>query len=452
VSTQKLWQKGAAAHDELSRQAEAFTVGKDKELDMLLAPYDVLGSIAHVAMLLEVGLLNEVEHRSLRDALQQIYRDIQSGKFAIRDGAEDVHSEVEFRLTEMLGETGKKVHSGRSRNDQVLLDMKMYTRASLQQITEKIYALFNILLERSEATKDILLPGYTHLQVAMVCSFGLWLGAYAESLADDMQLLRAAFTLANKNPLGSGAGYGGSLPLKRTTTTQLLGFEDLNYNVVYAQMNRGKMERSVSAALASVAATLSRLAMDATLYMSQNFGFISFPEQLTTGSSIMPHKKNPDVWELIRAKCNKIQALPNQLAFIQNNLPSGYHRDMQVLKEDYLPVFDQLSSCLDMATLMITHMQVRKDILEEATYKYLFTVEKVNELVLQGLPFREAYMQVGKTVEQGTFEKPEQIAHTHEGSLGNLCSNHIRELMEVSISSFPFAQIGLALDHLLDKK
>lgn len=450
MSTHKLWQKGAHTPDELSRQVESFTAGKDRELDLLLAPWDVLGSIAHVAMLEEVGLLSNEEQQALTGSLRQIYRDIVAGRFSIRTGAEDVHSEVEFRLTEMLGDTGKKVHSGRSRNDQVLLDLKLYSRKGLQEVVESTYHLFNVLLEKSEAFHDDLMPGYTHLQVAMVSSFGLWLGAYAESLADDMQLLRAAFSLANKNPLGSGAGYGGSLPLKRTTTTHLLGFEDLNYNVVYAQMNRGKMERTVAAALASVAATLSRLAMDATLYMGQNFGFISFPDQLTTGSSIMPHKKNPDVWELIRARCNKIQALPNQVAFVQNNLPSGYHRDMQILKEDYLPVFGQLKDCLHMAALMLSHMQVRKDILDDDIYRYLFTVEKVNELVMQGMPFREAYVQVGRSVEDGTFQKPGQLSHTHEGSLGNLCSSHIRESMEVQYSSFPFAQIQLALGKLKD--
>jgi len=449
VSTQKLWQKTNQQPSTLAAMVDSFTAGKDRNLDLMLAPYDVMGSIAHVIMLQAVGLITEQEKEQLVKALREINREIVSGTFTIREEAEDIHSEIEFRLTTLLGETGKKVHSGRSRNDQVLLDLKLFTRHELLDIVEQTHQFFLLLLEKSEAHKDILLPGYTHLQLAMVSSFGLWLGAYAESLTDDIHLIRAAFQIANKNPLGSGAGYGGSLPINRQMTTTLLGFDDLNYNVVYAQMNRGKMERSVTSALASLAATLSRLAMDATLYMSQNFGFISFPEALTTGSSIMPHKKNPDVWELIRAKCNKIQSIPAQMTIIQNNLPSGYHRDMQVIKEDYIPVFGELKACLHMAALMISHMEVKKDITDDDKYLYIFTVEKVNELVMKGIPFRDAYRQVSASVEAGTFSKPGAVQHTHEGSIGRLCTEEIRTMMQKEINAFPFKKISLAASSLL---
>jgi argininosuccinate lyase len=445
----KLWQKGTQQSNELAKQVEAFTVGNDRNLDLMLAGYDVIGSLAHTKMLAQTGLLSKEELTPIQKELKNIYKEIEKGIFSIAADQEDIHSEIEFRLTEKLGETGKKIHSGRSRNDQVLLDLKLFTRDKLIELVFETVAVFNTLTELSEKHKAKLLPGYTHLQLAMPSSFGLWFGAYAESLVDDLQTVYAAFTIANKNPLGSGAGYGGSFPLNRKKTTELLGFDRLNYNVVYAQMNRGKMEKHAAFALASVAATLSKLAMDCCLYMNQNFGFISFPDILTTGSSIMPHKKNPDVWELIRAKSNKLQNLPAQISSILINLPSGYHRDMQIIKQDYLPAFDELISCLRMTNLMLEHIIVRDKILDDDRYKLLFTVETVNQLVNKGVPFRDAYVQVGLQVENGTYKKPKQLIHTHEGSIGNLCTAEIKEMMKETVRQFPVFEIEAKIRKLL---
>jgi len=446
---QKLWQKGALDQSGLAQQVEAFTVGKDRELDLLLAPYDVLGSLAHIQMLSECNLLPAEELPLLRAGLIEIYKDIRAGQFEIGANTEDVHSEVEFRLTKKLADLGKKIHSGRSRNDQVLVDLKLFTRNELEEIVSRTERLFNLLLQLAETHKDKLLPGYTHLQVAMISSFGLWFSAYAESLADDMDQLYTAYKIANKNPLGSGAGYGGSLPLNRRRTTELLGFENLNYNVVYAQMNRGKMEKTVATAIASLAGTLSRMAMDMCLYMNQNFGFVKFPDVLTTGSSIMPHKKNPDVWELIRAKCNKLQNLPAQFTAIMTNLPSGYHRDMQLIKEDYIPALGTIKDCLNIACTMFEHITVADNILDDDRYLYLYSVEVVNQLVLEGVPFREAYIQVGQAIESGQFSKPSDIRHTHEGSIGNLCLDDIREMMQDAVRQFPFETVRARLEALL---
>ncbi len=448
---QKLWQKGTLDNSGLAQQVEAFTVGKDRELDLQLAPFDVLGSLAHIQMLAENGMLETEELPVLQQGLREIYQDIQEGNFEIGASTEDVHSEVEFRLTKKLADLGKKIHSGRSRNDQVLVDLKLYTRYEIEEIVGKTDRLFNILIQLAEQHKNTLLPGYTHLQVAMLSSFGLWFSAYAESLVDDIDQLYAAFKIANKNPLGSGAGYGGSLPLNRRRTTELLGFENLNYNVVYAQMNRGKMEKTVATAISSIAATLSRMAMDMCLYMNQNFGFVKFPDVLTTGSSIMPHKKNPDVWELIRAKCNKLQNLPAQFTAIMNNLPSGYHRDMQLIKEDYIPAFQTIKDCLDIAHTMFEHIQVKENILDDERYLYLYSVEVVNQLVMEGVPFREAYIQVGQNIEENKFTKPESVHHTHEGSLGNLCLEDITAMKNQTISQFPFEHIQQKLEALLGK-
>jgi argininosuccinate lyase len=441
----KLWQKDVNVQQEV----EKFTVGKDRELDLLLAEFDVLGSLAHTTMLESIGLLSADELEQVRWELRQIYAEIKAGDFTIEEGVEDVHSQVELLLTRRIGEAGKKIHSGRSRNDQVLLDLKLFTRHGLQQTVEKVKELFDLLLELSETHKDKLLPGYTHLQLAMPSSFGLWFGAYAESLVDDLHLLQAAFRIANKNPLGSAAGYGSSFPLNRQLTTDLLGFEHLNYNVVYAQMGRGKTERCVSAALASVAATLGKLAMDVTVYMNQNFGFLSFPDELTTGSSIMPHKKNPDVFEIMRGKCNKLQALPNEISLLTANLPSGYHRDLQVLKESFLPAFQELHACLDMAGFMLRQVRVRENILQDEQYQLLFSVEAVNEEVLKGVPFREAYKKVGAAIQAGTFEVPAQVNHTHEGSIGNLCNDKIAELMEQVLAGFNFDKVNQRLQQLV---
>lgn len=445
----KLWQKGKQEHHELASKVEAFTIGNDRELDVMLAKYDVLGSLAHTKMLALVGLLSKEDLSHIQKELKSIFREIAKGNFAISDSNEDIHSEIEFRLTERLGDTGKKIHSGRSRNDQVLLDLKLFTRDKLIEVVLETVTVFNTLINLSEQHKNKLLPGYTHLQLAMPSSFGLWFGAYAESLVDDIQTVYSAFTIANKNPLGSGAGYGGSFPLNRRKTTELLGFEDMNYNVVYAQMNRGKMEKHVTFALASVAATLSKLAMDCCLYMNQNFAFISFPDALTTGSSIMPHKKNPDVWELIRAKCNRLQQLPAQINSILANLPSGYHRDMQIIKQDYLPAFDELISCLKMANLMLENIQVRDKILQDDAYKLLFTVESVNELVHKGMPFRDAYVKIGNDVEKGNYRKPGALKHTHEGSMGNLCNKEITERMKQAVQQFPIFEIEAKLQKLV---
>ena len=413
---QKLWEKNV----QVDAQVEKFTVGQDREMDLYLAKYDVLGSMAHTTMLESIGLLTADELAVLLDEMKSIYAIADRGAFVIEEGVEDVHSQVELMLTRKLGDTGKKIHSGRSRNDQVLLDLKLYTRAEIQEIVSEVSTLFDTLIAQSNRYKDVLLPGYTHLQVAMPSSFGLWFGAYAESLVDDLQLLQAAYKICNRNPLGSAAGYGSSFPLDRQQTTDLLGFDSMNYNVVYAQMGRGKMERTVAFALAGIAATLSKLAFDACMFNSQNFGFIKLPDQFTTGSSIMPHKKNPDVFELTRAKCNKIQALPQQIMMIANNLPSGYFRDLQLIKEVFLPAFDELKDCLNMVNLMMSQVKINEQILDDDKYKLLFSVEEVNRLVLEGIPFRDAYKQVGLAIEAGDFTPNKAVNHTHQGSIGCL--------------------------------
>src|SRR6478736_5974781 len=421
----KLWQKDKDSHQDVT----LFTVGKDREMDLHLAAFDVLGSLAHIQMLETIGLLSKDELKTLQTELKSIYSQISAGGFKIEEGVEDIHSQVELLLTKKLGEVGKKIHSGRSRNDQVLLDVKLYLRSEIQQLTKEVESLFDLLITRSEEHKSKLLPGYTHLQLAMPSSFGLWFGAYAESLVDDLITLEGAFRIVNKNPLGSAAGYGSSFPLNRTLTTQLLGFDDLNYNVVYAQMGRGKAERIVAQAMSNIAATLAKMAMDACLYLNQNFAFISFPDELTTGSSIMPHKKNPDVFELIRAKCNGLQALPNDLVLLTSNLPSGYHRDLQLLKEKLFPAFETLKSCLQMTVLMLSNVKVNDHILEDAKYKYLFSVEAVNKLVLLGVPFRDAYKRIGQSIEENQYKFSTVIDHTHEGSIGNLKNDQIEKMM-----------------------
>lgn len=424
----KLWQKDNKISSELITK---FTVGKDNELDMVLAEFDVKGSLAHTQMLASIGLLSEGELQEIHKELQNILDEIEAGKFKIEDGVEDIHSQIELMLTQRIGEAGKKIHSGRSRNDQVLVDIKLYLRYELQEITKLISQLFDTFIALSNIHKDNLLPGYTHLQLAMPSSFGLWFGAYAESLVDDMELLVAAYQVVNKNPLGSGAGYGSSFPLNRTMTTELLGFETMNYNVVYAQMTRGKTEKIVAMAMSSVAATLAKFSYDVCLYMNQNFGFITFPDELTTGSSIMPHKKNPDVFELTRAKCNKLQALPNELTLLNSNLPSGYHRDMQLTKESLFPAIKELKSCLEIVDFMLQHIVVKQDILNDKKYIHLFSVEAVNAEVLAGVPFREAYKKVGAAIENRDFAPDFTLNHTHEGSIGNLCNDKIVGLMEV---------------------
>jgi argininosuccinate lyase len=431
----KLWKKDST---NTSALIEQFTVGRDKEFDILLAKYDVQGSIAHVRMLGEVGLMSAAETKIAIKGLEEILREIHDSKFTIDEGVEDIHSQIEYLLTKRIGEAGKKIHSGRSRNDQVAVDIKLYLRAEVLKIKEEVAELFDLLITQSEKYKDKLLPGYTHLQIAMPSSFGLWFGAYAESLVDDMELLAAAYSVTNKNPLGSGAGYGSSFPLNRTLTTELLNFETMNHNSVYAQMSRGKTEKIVSIGLSNIAATLSRLAMDCCLYINQNFGFISFPSELTTGSSIMPHKKNPDVFELIRAKCNRIQAIPNELSLLINNLPSGYHRDLQLTKEILFPGIETLKSCVQMARLMLENIEVKDHILDDEKYRYLFSVEAVNELVNKGIPFREAYQQVGNQIERGdfNFDYKKQLHHTHEGSIGNLCNDKIVEEMDKVLLKF----------------
>lgn len=427
----KLWQK---ENNKPSELIEKFTVGKDNELDLVLAEFDVLGSIAHTHMLESIGLLTKKELKSIHTELKNILNEIKKGKFKIEDGVEDIHSQIELMLTKRIGEAGKKIHSGRSRNDQVLVDIKLYVRHELKEIVKQVFNLFNLLIKLSEQHKTKLLPGYTHFQIAMPSSFGLWFAAYAESLADDMELITAAYHVANKNPLGSGAGYGSSFPLNRTLTTKLLDFESMNHNVVYAQMTRGKTEKIAAMAMASVASTLSKLAYDVCLYMNQNFGFIKFPDNLTTGSSIMPHKKNPDVFELIRAKCNKLQALPNELTLLTNNLPSGYHRDMQLTKESLFPAIAELKSCLQMTEFMLQHIKVKDDILKDEKYKDLFSVEVVNKEVLSGTPFREAYKKVGNAIEKGNFKPSTKVDHTHEGSIGNLCNDSIKKEMKLKVS------------------
>ncbi|WP_143305268.1 argininosuccinate lyase [Chitinophaga vietnamensis] len=441
----KLWQKDKAS----LAAVETFTVGKDREMDAFLAPFDVLGSMAHITMLQSIGLLEKEELTVLKAELKNIYQEIQEGNFTLEEGVEDIHSQVELLLTRRLGEVGKKIHSGRSRNDQVLVDLKLFLRHELQLMVEEVQALFTLLQSKSEEYKHQLMPGYTHLQIAMPSSFGLWFGAYAESLVDDLTMLQGAYRVVNKNPLGSAAGYGSSFPLDRELTTSLLGFDTLNYNVVYAQMGRGKTEKLVAFALAGIASTIAKMAMDACLFMNQNFGFISFPDELTTGSSIMPHKKNPDVWELIRSHGNKIQALPNEIAMMITNLPSGYHRDLQLLKENLFPAFQTLKDCIRMSRLMLENIRIKDHILDDEKYQYLFSVEVVNNFVLQGTPFREAYKKVGLDIENGTFSPEKEVKHTHAGSIGNLCTAQIKAQMDAVVKGFPFEKVEQAIAALL---
>lgn len=441
----KLWEKSVHVTEEIDR----FTVGHDRELDLYLAKYDVLGSMAHVTMLHSIGLIADEELPVLLRELRAIYQVAESGDFVIEDGIEDVHSQVELMLTRKLGDMGKKIHSGRSRNDQVLVDLKLFTRDKIREVAEAVRDLFAELQQQSERYKNVLMPGYTHLQVAMPSSFGLWFGAYAESLADDMLLLEAAYRMTNRNPLGSAAGYGSSFPLNRTMTTELLGFDSMDYNVVYAQMGRGKNERNVAFALAGIAGTVAKLAFDACMFNSQNFGFVCLPDECTTGSSIMPHKKNPDVFELIRARCNKLQALPTQVVMIMNNLPCGYFRDLQEIKEVFLPAFDQLLSCLRMATYIVARMRVNEHILDDARYDLMFSVEEVNRLASEGMPFRDAYKKVGLDIEAHQFTPNKEIHHTHEGSIGNLCNDRIAALMQVTYARFGFERVSEAEKKLL---
>src|SRR6185437_1527395 len=441
----KLWQKNT----ESLKEVETFTVGKDRELDLFLAPYDVLGSLAHIKMLNSVGLLDSADLTELQKELKDIYKDIDAGNFSLDEGVEDIHSQVEFLLTKKLGDSGKKIHSARSRNDQVILDLKLFLRKEIEKLVLDVKGFFDLLQTQSEKYKDYLLPGYTHLQLAMPSSFGLWFGAYAESLIDDLITLHGAWEVTNKNPLGSAAGFGSSFPIDRKMTKRLLGFEDLNYNVVYAQMSRGKTERILSQALANIAATLSRMSMDMCMYLNQNFGFISFPDELTTGSSIMPHKQNPDVFELIRGHCNRIQALPNEISLMSANLPSGYHRDFQLLKEHLFPAIKNLKDCIRMATLMLENIDVKKDILTDEKYQYLFTVEEMNKLVLHGIPLRDAYKKIGADVENKSFKTDMKVKHTHEGSIGNLQNDAINKMMENVINRFNFTKVNGALQQLL---
>jgi argininosuccinate lyase len=441
----KIWQKSVTVNE----LVEDFTVGRDREFDLQMAGFDVLGSLAHTQMLESIGLMSAEDLQLVQKELKNIYRDIEAGEFIIQPEVEDVHSQVELLLTQRIGDAGKKIHSGRSRNDQVLVDLKLFFRHELQQVVEETETLFRQLIVLSEKHKDVLLPGYTHLQVAMPSSFGLWFGAYAESLADDLEMVLAAWKITNKNPLGSAAGYGSSFPLNRALTTKLLGFESLNYNVVYAQMGRGKTERVIAQALSSIAATLAKMAMDQALYLSQNFAFVSYPDTLTTGSSIMPHKKNPDVWEIMRGKCNRLQALPNDVAMMTTNLPSGYHRELQLLKELLFPAFTDLKNCLHMATFMLQNITVNTDILSDPKYAYLFSVEEVNHLVLSGTPFRDAYKQVGAAIEKGEFKPDKQVNHTHEGSIGNLGNEEITVAFDKVIKSFDFEKIEKAINNLV---
>jgi len=441
----KLWEKST----QVNAKVEAFTVGHDREMDVYLAKYDVLGSMAHIRMLQSVGLLQADELECLLDELKNIYQLADADQFSIEEGVEDVHSQVELMLTRKLGDMGKKIHSGRSRNDQVLVDLKLFTRAEIEKTVLTVSDLFDVLISQSNRYKDVLLPGYTHLQVAMPSSFGLWFGAYAESLADDLQLLLSAWKITNRNPLGSAAGYGSSFPLDRQLTTDLLGFDTMNYNVVYAQMGRGKMERTVANALASVAATVAKLAFDACLFTSQNFGFIRLPDEFTTGSSIMPHKKNPDVFELTRAKCNKLQSIPQQIMMITNNLPSGYFRDLQLIKEVFIPAFGELNDCLEMTSMMLSQVKVNTEILKDSRYDYLFSVEEVNRLTLAGVPFRDAYKQVGLEIEAGNFKPNKTVNHTHQGSIGNLFNDEICQYKNEVVSQFSFEKVKEAEKSLL---
>ena len=441
----KLWEKSV----KIDKDIERYTIGRDREMDLYLAPFDVLGSMAHITMLESIGLLEKDELDVLLAEMKKIYADAVAGNFEIEEGIEDVHSEVELILTRRLGDIGKKIHSGRSRNDQVLVDLKLYMRHELQEITRLTVELFNMLIQQSEKYKNVLMPGYTHLQVAMPSSFGLWFGAYAEGLVDDLTVLNAAYKVVNRNPLGSAAGYGSSFPLNRQMTTDLLGFDSMDYNVVYAQMGRGKSERIVAQALGGIAATLAKLAFDACMYSSQNFGFIKLHDAFTTGSSIMPHKKNPDVFELTRAKCNKIQAVPEQIMLIMNNLPSGYFRDLQIIKEVFLPTFDELKDCLRMVTLMLEHITVNEHILDDSRYDLMFSVEEVNRLATNGMPFRDAYKKVGLDIEAGKFTPTKTVAHTHEGSIGNLCNDRICALMDDVVKSFNFEKVDMAVEKLV---
>ena len=456
----KLWQKDSsnnlenqvATNFDATYRIEKFTVGQDREMDMYLAEFDVIGSMAHAIMLESIGLLEPNELAGILKECLKIYNDILNGNFLIEKNIEDIHSQVEWLLTQALGDAGKKIHSGRSRNDQVLVDLKLFMRHQLRQIVNLTEALFHQLIELSNLHKNDLLPGYTHLQIAMPSSFGLWFGAYAESLVDDTLVLQAAYKVVNKNPLGSGAGYGSSFPLNRTLTTKLLGFDDLNYNVVYAQMTRGKSEYVVLSGMTSLATTLSRMAMDICLYNSQNFGFVRLPDDFTTGSSIMPHKKNPDVAELLRAKTNRLKGLPTELAFVTSNLPSGYHRDMQILKEILMPAFDQMIECLDIAHFMMSNIEIKPNLLEDKKYDPIFSVERVNELVMQGLPFRDAYLQVKDEIFGGSYEAPRDLNHTLEGSIGNLCNDEITKMMSDVIKGFDFLKVDTALEELLNWK
>jgi argininosuccinate lyase len=441
----KLWQKDFST----DKAVEKFTVGQDREMDLRLAPYDILGSLAHITMLCEVGLLEKEALFVLSNTLKKLYQKTQSGTFVIEEGVEDVHSQVEFLLTQELGDMGKRIHSARSRNDQVLIDLKLYFRAEIKEIVELVTTLFTTLQQQSETYKNTLFPGYTHLQVAMPSSFGLWFGAYAETLTDDMQLLQAVYKIVNQNPLGSAAGYGSSLPIKRTRTTELLGFEDMNYNVVHAQMGRGKTEHFLSFTVAAFGHTLAKMGMDICLYINQNFDFISLPPELTTGSSIMPHKKNPDVFELLRAKANRLQSLPSEVALLTSNLPSGYHRDFQLLKEVIFPALDTLKECLEMTNFMISQIIIKKDILKDKKYKYLFSVEEVNALVVSGVPFRDAYKKVGQDIENQTFTTDGKVRHTHEGSIGNLCNAQIKKKMTKILRGYGFEKVDAKIKELL---
>lgn len=441
----KLWEKSV----QVDKDIERYTIGRDREMDLYLAPFDVMGSMAHTTMLESIGLLTSDELKVLLSEMKQIYAEAEKGNFEIEEGIEDVHSQVELMLTRRLGDVGKKIHSGRSRNDQVLVDLKLYMRHELQEITKLTKLLFDMLIQQSEKYKSVLMPGYTHLQVAMPSSFGLWFGAYAEGLVDDLTVLQAAYKVVNRNPLGSAAGYGSSFPLNRQMTTDLLGFDSMDYNVVYAQMGRGKSERIVAQALGGIAATLAKLAFDACMFSSQNFGFIKLHDAFTTGSSIMPHKKNPDVFELTRAKCNKIQAVPEQIMLICNNLPSGYFRDLQIIKEVFLPTFDELKDCLKMVTLMLEHITVNEHILDDNRYDLMFSVEEVNRLATEGMPFRDAYKKVGLDIEAGKFTPVKQVNHTHEGSAGNLCNDRIVALMSQVLAGFNFEKVDAAVENLV---
>ena len=442
----KLWEKNV----KVDHDVEAYTVGRDQEMDLYLAPYDVLGSMAHITMLQSIGLLEADELDVLLAELRNIYNVITDGDFVIEEGIEDVHSQVELMLTRKLGDVGKKIHSGRSRNDQVLVDLKLFTRSRIEDVAIAVKRLFNTLIDQSNRYKDVIIPGYTHLQVAMPSSFGLWFGAYAESLADDLTVLRAAYEVANRNPLGSAAGYGSSFPLNREMTTRLLGFDSMAYNVVYAQMGRGKTERIVAQAIAGIAATLSKLAFDACMFNSQNFGFIKLPDEFTTGSSIMPHKKNPDVFELTRAKCNKLQALPMEITLITNNLPSGYFRDLQLIKENFLPAFDSIIDIINMVDTMLSQVKVNTEVATDPRYKLMYSVEEVNQRVLDGVPFRDSYKQVGLEIEAGNFEPRYNINHTHEGSIGNLCNDQITKLFNSTFAQFDFDTYHNAFNKLLN--